>query len=99
MADAADKATTQATANNQLQYNRFLFMYSNALLHELAHTYVTYLSLGRSKSPDKINEGKLARLRSGFEAESGYWLEKALFGGVVNEYRDPIVGTEQHMVW
>ena len=98
MVSAARRASTKKTATNELQYHQFLFIYSSAMLHELAHTYITYLGLGRSRTPDEINEGELKGVISGDEAEAGGWLEKLLFGGVVNAYRDPDVETEDKSV-
>ncbi len=97
MVAARTKADT--TANNRLNFHQFLFLYSSTLLHELAHAYITYLGLGRSNTPEEINEGILEGIVSGDEAEAGGWLEKTLFGGVVNEYREPVVGTEDKKVW
>lgn len=101
MVAAWHKAKTEATADNKLQYHRFLFLYSGTMLHELAHVYITYLGLGRFHTPEEINEGQLKGMVSGTVAEAGCWLEKKLFGGTVNEYRDPDpnMKTEDDMVW
>lgn len=71
------------------------------MLHELAHVYITYLGLGFFYTPDEINEGQSKGMFTGTVAEAGLWLEKKLFGGTVNSYRDPDPGmeTKDDMVW
>lgn len=94
MAAAASRAKTEKTANNILQYHRFVFLYSNTILHELAHVFITYLGRGRSHTPDEINEGKTKGYLHGAKEEAGGRLEKLVFGGLVSPYRKAIVETE-----
>lgn len=99
MAAAASRAKTEKTANNILQYHRFVFLYSNTILHELAHVFITYLGRGRSHTPDEINEGKTKGYLHGAKEEAGGRLEKLVFGGLVSPYRKAIVETEDKSVW
>ena len=71
MVDATRKASAEETAENKLQYHQFLFLYSNAMLHESTYVYITYLWLGRSHTSDDINEGKLDRIIFGIVAKAG----------------------------
>ena len=94
MAAAAIQAETYQSCNNEVQFNRFLFTYSNVILHGLVHVLITYLGQGRSNSPpDRINEGSLAVAK----IDAGRQLERQLLGGTMNLYR--IEGTEDKLVW
>jgi hypothetical protein len=84
------------------RWTTFLFMFACTTLHQLAHLFVCYLSLGNH--PDQpptvtyLNYGVGINPRTGkprFTKESGRWLETELYGGAVVFYRDHQQGPGQ----
>ena len=98
MAGAQARAESSNTAENRRQFNRFLFAYSNTILHELAHILITYLGQGRELTPDGINGSDVARVPDRAKNEAGRALERMFLGGTVKYYRDPDQGTADRLV-
>lgn len=98
MAGTWARARKSNTTENRMQFNRFLFAFSNTILHELAHLLITYLGQGRFATPEGINQGNIARAPDLAKNEAGRALERMLLGGALNFYRDPNQGTEDRLV-
>ncbi|CAF9930842.1 MAG: hypothetical protein ALECFALPRED_004740 [Alectoria fallacina] len=97
MAGTWARARKSNTTENRMQFNRFLFAFSNTILHELAHLLITYLGQGRFATPEGINQGNIARAPDLAKNEAGRALERMLLGGALNFYRDPNQGTEDRL--
>lgn len=76
-------------------------MFACATLHEMAHFFICYLTLGNDlDTPDGVsfldygvsvdNTGTVVRT-----GESGRWLENVLYGGCIEFYRDSRQGPQQ----
>lgn len=79
------------------RWHSFLFMFSCATLHELAHLFVCYLNKGAcGHTPRQIcylDYGQQALDEASGQfihvSESGRWLESVMYGGSIEFYRDP----------
>lgn len=86
-------------------YKEFQFMFASATTHELCHAFVGYLAQnsqeGSSYTPPNVNhlDYGSGQVDSSFvqKGESGRYMEKLLFGGALEFYRDPREGHNQ--VW
>ena len=71
----------------------FLFMSSNALLHEMAHVFITYLGRGEEDTPPSSTDATDATVETDsnyeYNTEAGFDLEFGMFRGKVNYYNDP----------
>ncbi|KAI0411013.1 hypothetical protein F5X98DRAFT_384503 [Xylaria grammica] len=61
------------------KWQHFLFIFACATLHQLAHLFTSYLSLGQSSFPP---------LGSNEAVIGGCWLEERLYGGFLGIYAD-----------
>ncbi|RWA05236.1 hypothetical protein EKO27_g9863 [Xylaria grammica] len=61
------------------KWQHFLFIFACATLHQLAHLFTSYLSLGQSSFPP---------LGSNEAVIGGSWLEERLYGGFLGIYAD-----------
>ena len=73
----------------------FVFMFTNTILHEISHVYITFLSKGArdADTPIHMNAPVLAQAEESV-GEAGRWLERKLFQGTIHYYRDPDPGKE-----
>ena len=80
----------------------FLFMSSNALLHEMAHVFITYLGRGKEGTPlsstdatdatdatDETDDTDANDASYETGAEAGFDLEFGMFRGKIGYYSDP----------
>lgn len=89
------KETNNPKSQESEQYRNFIFFFATTLVHELAHLFVTFLSLGDSNTPPELVP-KLSGIHKRDYAESGNYLEELLFGGsVVFQYDNDY---DQHQV-
>ena len=57
MAAAAGQANASGDPDSTVkqEYRNFLFTFTNVLLHEMAHVFITYLTQGKDGTPDNMN--------------------------------------------
>lgn len=92
-------ALNRVDAKNRPQYrdefNSFVFMYANTILHEMTHVFFTALGYGRVSTPPSFAPGTW---KAPPEGESGRKLEVLALGGCLNYSRDPVTGTADKLV-
>ena len=93
MCAAAKKAKESNDPNSTVhkQYRTFIFLFAVTIFHELGHVFITFLSLGDADTP----EGKeseyilnMSDIQGEEKPESGYTLERLVFGGIVAHFCD-----------
>lgn len=77
--------------NNGTRYVIFLCLFACTFFHEMGgHVLVTWLTNGGDTTPHTIGaEGFIIENEEESEGESGRFLEKYLFGGTIEYYRNP----------
>ena len=92
MVQAAKKAKRATNDTERKGYQAFLFMEANSLLHQMGHTFITYLSGGGANGPP-ITTATEAWDPSPIAGVVGYTLEALLFGGTIEYWVDLDHGT------
>ena len=92
MVQAAKKAKRATNDTERKSYQAFLFREGNSLLHQMGHTFVTYLSRGGANGPP-ITTATEAWDPSPNARVVGYTLEALIFGGTIEYWVDPDHGT------
>lgn len=69
------------------RYQGFIFLFTNVLMHELGHIFMTYLTQGYANTPPSMF-GKAPGVSQGARGEAGRYLEQNLFGACLGNYRD-----------
>ncbi|EKJ67824.1 hypothetical protein NXS19_005606 [Fusarium pseudograminearum] len=103
-APSADKRQAREILTQMTQkYKEFQFIFASATTHELCHAFVGYLAQNSqdasSYTPPNVNhlDYGSGQVDSSFvqKGESGRYMEKLLFGGALEFYRDPREGHNQ----
>ena len=79
-------------------YKGFQFLFAISILHELAHVFITYLTEGKKHTPRKQKVYDKTADGPNTQGESGCMLEQLVFGGLITNFRDPIVGSPDDSV-
>lgn len=96
-------AAAKTDKKHKERYLNFHFLFAAATAHELMHAFVALLARA-SSDPDKFTPPQITHLNYGAPAstlypggagESGRYMEKVLFGGSLEFYRDPKDDDEQ----
>ena len=89
MVEAATRAhrTNDLCDHENRRFRTFLFMFANVLLHEIGHVLVTFLTKGKTGTPQHVRP-QLAGYSMPGTGEAGRSLETILFGGTQEYYRD-----------
>lgn len=89
---------TKPDSEEMSEYDAFLFMFANTLLHELAHVLTTYLTEGKELTPPDAAPDVPRELappdvplpdKIESAGEAGFSLEDFAFGGVMYYMHDP----------
>lgn len=101
MVNAANKEN-RATKDTERKawlknYEDFLFLEINCLLHEIGHLFITYLGLGKQQTPLSMSA------ETGYKddpkvGEAGRRLEALILGGTMGYWVDADHGTEDDEV-
>ncbi len=80
-------------------FHRFIFMFTNVILHEISHVFITFLSKGApdTDTPIHMNAPVHGQVVEPV-GEAGRWLEKNLFQGTIHYFCDPKNRTLAHQV-
>jgi hypothetical protein len=65
-----------------------LFKLVHAYIHETGHLIQTFLGHGQQDTPPQASGGRQTRRRGEGAGEAGEFMERALFAGLVDFYRD-----------
>lgn len=96
-------AAARTDKKHRERYLNFHFLFAAATAHELMHAFVTLLAR-TSSTPDRFTPPKTTHLNYGSPVsglyplglgESGRYMERLLFGGSLEFYRDPNDDDEQ----
>ena len=79
-----------ASRTSREDFKTYQFVIAIQLVHELAHVLITYMQEGLPETPDAEPFNHGVRGRSG---EAGWFVERLIFGGVV----DPLPDTDRGM--
>ena len=79
-----NEESSQRIALFQVSFFRLV----SAYIHEIAHLIITFIGHGRSDTPPQASGGRWARQPDTSEGEAGEFIERAMFGGVLDFYRD-----------
>lgn len=84
---AIEAPNTKPDSDEMREYEAFLFMFANTLLHEIAHVLTTYLTRGKLDTPANMpSEVSISPEAAG---EAGFDIEYSVFGGVMYYQHDP----------
>ena len=97
MVSAATRAMQSGnpSAYENKQYRTFIFNFAHMFLHEMGHLFVTFLTRGQKHIPDPTRALLGGYIRIPNLDDAGRDLEKIIFGGTVEYYRDSTHGEEQ----
>ena len=76
---------------------KFVFIFANAIFHEICHMLVTFLTKGRTNTPPHIRPEVEPESSKKNIGEAGRYLEEVIFGGTLAYYRDnPLDNSQVH---
>ena len=84
---AMDAQNPESGSAEMREYEAFLFMFANTLLHETAHVLTTYLTRGKLDTPENVpSQVSISPEAAG---EAGFKIEYFVFGGMMYYQYDP----------